>query len=52
MNDREPDDERECVLCGCLLSGCLCTRREPSKEELEDARERRLSNAERGRVSK
>lgn len=39
--------ERECLLCGLHLSGCTCNRRQPTQEEIEDAREQRLSRAER-----
>jgi hypothetical protein len=47
VNERDPLDERECIFCGCLLSGCLCTRRAPTEEELEAARDERLTKAER-----
>ena len=49
MVDEDENDERECLLCGCLLSGCTCNKREPTPEEIEAAREERLSQHERGR---
>lgn len=49
MTDRD-DEESECARCGLLASRCLCRRRhEPTREELEEAREQRLTRAERGR---
>jgi hypothetical protein len=46
---RDEHDEKECLYCGCLVSACVCTRRAPTDEELELARDERLSRAERGR---
>ncbi len=46
MNEREPGAEAECPLCGLLASDCACPR-EPTREELEQAREERLAQAER-----
>jgi hypothetical protein len=47
MSDRDPDDERECQLCGLLISSCTCCPREPSDAELEDRRRERLTRSER-----
>jgi hypothetical protein len=47
VSDRDPNDERECVACGLLLSDCVCCPRYPTAEELERAREARLVRAER-----
>jgi hypothetical protein len=47
VNDRDPDDERECQLCGLLISSCTCCPRQPSEAELEARRHERLSRSER-----
>lgn len=49
MTERDPLDEKECVMCGALESACLCTRRAPTEDEIEAARQERLTRGERAR---
>ncbi len=46
MTARDPHDEKECTLCGLLVSDCACTMREPTFAEREFSRAMRLSRAE------
>lgn len=42
------DDERECIICGLLVSDCVCDdlTRLPTREQLERQRSARLTRAE------
>ncbi len=46
MSNRDPHDERECLICGLLLSSCTCCPREPSADELDLGRHARMTRAE------
>jgi hypothetical protein len=42
------DPDVLCLVCGLrTYSGCTCTRPEPTRDEIEAAREERLTRAER-----
>lgn len=49
MIEQRDDAEPECIRCGLLESDCTCTLHEPTPEDLEIAREERLSRLERER---
>jgi hypothetical protein len=48
MSSRDEHDERECMICGLLVSDCVCDEftRAPSPERLERERRERLTRAE------